>query len=44
MDLEEELIKNLQAGKKLCEVYEAGVNYTKKTKPELVDHLVKNFG
>lgn len=44
VDLEEELIKTLQAGKKLCDVYNAGHEFAKKEKPKLVDKLTKNFG
>ncbi|CAG2061750.1 unnamed protein product, partial [Timema podura] len=44
VNLEEELLKTLQAGTKLCDVYEAGVNYVKKEKPDIVDKLTKNFG
>ncbi|EFA04061.1 FACT complex subunit spt16 [Tribolium castaneum] len=42
--LEEEVLKKLQAGTKLSEVYEAGYNFVKKEKPELADNLTKNFG
>lgn len=44
VNLEEELIKVLQAGKPLCDVYNHGVAYAKKEKPALVDNLTKNFG
>lgn len=44
VDLEEELIKILQAGVKLCDVYQGGVDYTKKEKPNLIDNLTKSFG
>lgn len=44
VDLEEELLKTLQAGKKLCDVYNAGLEFAKKEKPQLVDKLTKNFG
>lgn len=44
VDLEEELIKVLQAGKKLCDVYNTGLDFAKKQKPQLVDKLTKNFG
>lgn len=40
----EELLKKLQAGTKLSDVYNTGVDYTKKHKPDLVDKLTKNFG
>ncbi|XP_075220369.1 SPT16 homolog, facilitates chromatin remodeling subunit dre4 [Lycorma delicatula] len=44
VDLEEELIKTLQAGIKLCEVYQSGINFAKKEKPNLIDNLTKSFG
>ncbi|XP_066141627.1 FACT complex subunit spt16 [Euwallacea fornicatus] len=44
LQFEEELLKKLQAGVKLSEVYEAGLSYVKKEKPNLVDNLTKNFG
>ncbi|CAH0383891.1 unnamed protein product [Bemisia tabaci] len=43
-DLFEKLLTVLQAGTKLCDVYEAGVSFAKETKPDFVDHLTKNFG
>ncbi|XP_030751148.1 FACT complex subunit spt16 [Sitophilus oryzae] len=44
LQLEEELLKKLQAGVKLSQVYETGLEYVKKEKPNLVDSLTKNFG
>lgn len=44
LNLEDELLKLLQPGKKLCEVYEGGVSLAKKEKPTLVDNLTKTFG
>lgn len=44
IDLEEELLKALQAGTKLCDVYNAGLAYAKKEKTHLIDNLTKNFG
>ncbi|XP_060516810.1 FACT complex subunit spt16 [Cylas formicarius] len=44
LQVEEELLKKLQAGVRLSEVYETGVQYVKKEKPDLVDNLTKNFG
>lgn len=44
LDLEEELLKLLVPGKKLSEVYESGIAYVKKERPDLVDNLVKTFG
>lgn len=34
----------LQSGKKLCDVYNSGLEFAKKEKPNLVDFLTKNFG
>lgn len=44
INLEEEVLKKLQAGVKLSDVFETGFNYVKKEKPDLVDNLTKNFG
>lgn len=44
LQLEEEIFKKLVAGVKISEVYEAGVKYVKDEKPEMLDHLTKNFG
>lgn len=44
LNLEEELLKKLIPGTKLSEVYESGVEFAKKEKPDLVDRLVKTFG
>ncbi|KAL1500922.1 hypothetical protein ABEB36_006341 [Hypothenemus hampei] len=44
LQLEEELLKKLQAGVKLCEVYDCGIAFVKKEKPEMIDNLTKNFG
>ncbi|KAJ3655182.1 hypothetical protein Zmor_014319 [Zophobas morio] len=44
LNLEDEVIKKLQAGVKLSEVYETGYNYVKKEKPDLTENLTKNFG
>lgn len=44
VNLEEVVIKELTAGTKLSDVYEAGVNYVKKEKPNLIENLTKNFG
>lgn len=37
-------MKKLVAGVKISEVYETGVKYVKDEKPEMLDHLTKNFG
>ncbi|XP_076649474.1 SPT16 homolog, facilitates chromatin remodeling subunit dre4 isoform X1 [Halictus rubicundus] len=42
--LEEEILKKLTSGVKISEVYEAGVKYVKDEKPNMLDHLTKNFG
>lgn len=44
LNLEEELLKNLIPGKKLNEIYDSGIEYAKKEKPDLIDRLVKTFG
>jgi len=37
-------MSKLKAGYKLCDVYNAGIDFAKKEKPKLVDLLTKNFG
>jgi nucleosome binding factor SPN SPT16 subunit len=44
VDLQEEVLKNLIPGAKLCEVYEAGVKFIKEKKPEVLDKFTKNWG
>lgn len=44
LQVEEEIIKELKAGAMICDVYEHGVKFVKNQRPELVDHLTKNFG
>ena len=44
VNLEEEILKNLVDGRKLSSIYESGVEYLKKEKPDLVDNLTKTFG
>nr|XP_022905193.1 FACT complex subunit spt16-like [Onthophagus taurus] len=44
LNLEEEVLKKLTNGTKLCDVYESGLAYVKKEKPNLVENLTKNFG
>lgn len=44
LNLEEEILKKLVPGTKLSEVYETGVEFAKKEKPDLFDRLVKTFG
>ncbi|KAK2578648.1 hypothetical protein KPH14_012137 [Odynerus spinipes] len=44
LQLEEEILKKLVAGTKLSDVYESGVKFVKNEKPDMLDHLTKNFG
>lgn len=44
LNIEEEVMKTLVAGKKLSVVYDAGLQLAKKEKPALVDNLTKTFG
>ena len=44
VDLEEHLIEKLQAGIKLSELYEAGVAFVRKERPDLLDKFTKNWG
>ncbi len=44
LNLEEEILKLLVPGKKLCDVYESALSYAKKEKSSLVDSLTKLFG
>ena len=44
LELEEELVKNLKADTKICDVYQAGLEFVKIKKPHLVDCLPDNFG
>ncbi|KZC04875.1 FACT complex subunit spt16 [Dufourea novaeangliae] len=44
LQLEEEILKKLVSGVKISEVYERGVKYVKDEKPDMLDHLTKNFG
>lgn len=44
LTIEEEVLKKLQAGTKLSDVYDAGYNLVKKEKPNLLDKLTKSFG
>lgn len=43
-NLEKRLLDSLIPGAKLNEIYESALEFTKKVKPELVDHLVETFG
>lgn len=42
--LEKELLKHLIPGVKLSEVHHAGLEYAKKVRPDLIEHLPKTFG
>ncbi|XP_062305082.1 FACT complex subunit SPT16 [Osmerus eperlanus] len=42
--VEEELLKELKHGVKICDAYTSVVDYVKKEKPELVAKLTKNLG
>ncbi|XP_050429833.1 FACT complex subunit spt16-like isoform X2 [Adelges cooleyi] len=44
INLHDVLVSELKANNKLCNVYNSGLNYAKKQKPNLVDFLTKNFG
>lgn len=44
VSVEEEILKALVAGAKLCDVYENVLSFVKKEKPEFVDKLTKTFG
>lgn len=37
-------MSTLKSGNKLCDVYNSGIEFAKKEKPNLVDSLTKNFG
>lgn len=44
LELEEELLKKMVPGTKLNEVYETGLSFAKKQKPNIIDNLIKMFG
>lgn len=44
LSLQEELLKLLVPGKKLCDIYEAALAFAKKEKPSLAENLTKTFG
>lgn len=37
-------MKNLIPGVILCEIYDSGLEYAKKVRPDVIDHLVGTFG
>ncbi|XP_030372702.1 FACT complex subunit spt16 isoform X2 [Scaptodrosophila lebanonensis] len=44
VNVQEEILKLLVPGAKLCDVYETTLSYVKKEKPKMVDNLTKTFG
>uniref|UniRef100_A0AAX7T3K0 FACT complex subunit n=2 Tax=Astatotilapia calliptera TaxID=8154 RepID=A0AAX7T3K0_ASTCA len=44
LQVEEELLKELKHGVKICDAYNAVMEYVKKEKPELAQKLTKNLG
>jgi len=44
VSVQEEILKLLVPGTKLCDVYEKTLEYVKKEKPKMVDNLPKSFG
>uniref|UniRef100_A0A8C7CQG4 FACT complex subunit n=1 Tax=Oncorhynchus kisutch TaxID=8019 RepID=A0A8C7CQG4_ONCKI len=44
LQVEEELLKELKHGVKICDAYSAVLNYVKKEKPDLAAKLTKNLG
>ncbi|XP_039489324.1 FACT complex subunit spt16 isoform X2 [Drosophila santomea] len=44
VSVQEEILKLLVPGTKLCDVYEKTLDYVKKEKPSMVDNLPKSFG
>lgn len=42
--LQEEVLRMLQPGKRLCDIYEAALAFAKREKPALVENLTKTFG
>uniref|UniRef100_A0A3B5PW37 FACT complex subunit n=1 Tax=Xiphophorus maculatus TaxID=8083 RepID=A0A3B5PW37_XIPMA len=44
LQVEEELLKELKHGMKICDAYNAVMEYVKKEKPDLVAKLTKNLG
>uniref|UniRef100_H3A579 FACT complex subunit n=1 Tax=Latimeria chalumnae TaxID=7897 RepID=H3A579_LATCH len=44
LQLEEELLKELRHGAKLCEVYNAVMEFAKKEKPDLMSKVTRNLG
>ncbi|XP_029944289.1 FACT complex subunit SPT16 [Salarias fasciatus] len=44
LQVEEELLKELKHGVKICDAYNAVLEYVKKEKPDLVTKLTKNLG
>lgn len=44
VELEDVILGALKPGNKLCDVYQAGIDFAKQKKPKLVENLTKNFG
>lgn len=44
ISLQDVLMGKLKPGNKLCDIYNSGLEFAKKEKPNLVDLLTKNFG
>ncbi|XP_042330482.1 FACT complex subunit SPT16 [Sceloporus undulatus] len=44
LQLQEEMLKELRPGVKLCEIYAAVMDMVKKQKPELISKITKNLG
>ncbi|KAI5717065.1 hypothetical protein M8J76_017015 [Diaphorina citri] len=44
VELEDTILQALTPGTKLCDVYQAGLDFAKQKQPKLVDSLTKNFG
>ncbi|XP_015604415.1 FACT complex subunit spt16 isoform X1 [Cephus cinctus] len=44
LQLEEEILKKLVAGTKISEIYDTGIKFVKNEKPNMLDHLTRNFG
>lgn len=44
VELEDTILQALKPDAKLCDVYQAGLNFAKEKKPKLVESLTKSFG
>lgn len=43
-ELEEHVIQKLEPGQKISDVYESGVRWLEKKKPNMLDNMTKSFG